>query len=173
MGFLSKLFGGKEEESTVQNTGEIVLVSPMSGEVISLEEVPDPVFSQKMMGDGIAVNPSEGKVVAPADAKVLNVFPTKHAIGLETAEGLELLIHVGLDTVNMKGEGFDVKVSEGDQVKKGDVLLTYSLELVREKAASIITPLIISNGDLVKQMEKHENVTAVAGETPVLTVKIK
>ncbi|WP_309090428.1 PTS glucose transporter subunit IIA [Domibacillus sp.] len=173
MGFLSKLFGGKEEGNTAQNTGEIILVSPMSGDVVSLEEVPDPVFSQKMMGDGIAVNPSEGKVVAPADAKVLNVFPTKHAIGLETAGGLELLIHVGLDTVNMKGEGFDVKVSEGDQVKKGDVLLTYSLELVREKAASTITPLIISNGDLVKQMEKHEHVKAVAGETPVMTIKIK
>ncbi|MEM1502558.1 PTS glucose transporter subunit IIA [Domibacillus sp. 8LH] len=173
MGFLSKLFGGKEEGNTAQNTGEIILVSPMSGDVISLEEVPDPVFSQKMMGDGIAVNPSEGKVVAPADAKVLNVFPTKHAIGLETAGGLELLIHVGLDTVNMKGEGFDVKVSEGDQVKKGDVLLTYSLELVREKAASTITPLIISNGDLVKQMAKHEHVKAVAGETPVMTIKIK
>jgi len=172
MGFLNKLFGGKEEE-VIQNIEEVVLVSPMSGDIVSLTEVPDPVFSQKMMGDGIAVNPSEGKVVAPIDAKVLNVFPTKHAIGLEAAGGLELLIHVGLDTVNMKGEGFDVKVSEGDQVKKGDVLLTYSLELVREKAASVMTPMIVSNGDMVKHMEKHENVTAVAGETTVLTIKLK
>lgn len=173
MGFLNKLFGGKEEEEAIQNIEEVVLVSPMSGDIVSLTEVPDPVFSQKMMGDGIAVNPAEGKVVAPIDAKVLNVFPTKHAIGLEAAGGLELLIHVGLDTVNMKGEGFDVKVSEGDQVKKGDVLLTYSLELVREKAASVMTPMIVSNGDIVKQMEKHENVTAVAGETTVLTIKLK
>jgi sugar PTS system EIIA component len=173
MGFFNKLFGGKEEGDSIQNIDEVVLASPMSGEIISLTEVPDPVFSQKMMGDGVAVHPSEGKVVAPVDAKVLNVFPTKHAIGLEAAGGLELLIHVGLDTVNMKGEGFDVKVSEGDQVKKGDVLLTYSLELVREKAASVMTPMIVTNGDVVKHMEKHENVTAAAGETTVLTIKLK
>ncbi|OLN21560.1 PTS glucose transporter subunit IIA [Domibacillus antri] len=163
-----KLFG-KEKKETVS---EVVLMSPMTGNVVSLEEVPDPVFSQKMMGDGVAFSPSEGKVVAPADAKVLNVFPTQHAIGLETAGGLEVLIHVGLDTVNMKGEGFDVHVAEGDQVKKGDLLLTYSLELVQEKAASTITPMIISNGDMVKQLDKHENVPAAAGETPVMTVKL-
>jgi sugar PTS system EIIA component len=173
MGFLNKLFGGKKESGSTQNVSEVVFVSPMTGDVVGLTDVPDPVFSQKMMGDGIAINPSEGKVVAPADAKVLNVFPTKHAIGLEAAGGLEILLHVGLDTVNMKGEGFDVHVSEGDHVKKGDVLLTYSLELVREKAASIITPMIISNGDIVGHMDKHENVPAVAGETPVLTVKLK
>lgn len=173
MGFLNKLFGGKDESGAAQSVSEVVLVSPMTGDVVALTEVPDPVFSQKMMGDGVAVNPTEGKVVAPADAKVLNVFPTKHAIGLEVAGGLEILIHVGLDTVNMKGEGFDVQVAEVDQVKKGDVLLTYSLELVREKAASIITPMIISNGDMVERMDKHENVPATAGETPVLTVKLK
>ncbi|WP_046176328.1 PTS sugar transporter subunit IIA [Domibacillus indicus] len=173
MGFLNKLFGNKEESGLSENVKEVVLASPLTGDVVGLEEVPDPVFSQKMMGDGVAVNPAEGKVVAPADAKILNIFPTKHAIGLETAGGLEILIHVGLDTVNMKGEGFDIKVSEGDQVKKGDVLLTYSLELVREKAASVLTPMIISNGDMVQSMEKNENISAAAGETTVLTVKLK
>ncbi|OMP66453.1 PTS sugar transporter subunit IIA [Domibacillus epiphyticus] len=163
-----KLFGKEKKEEV----SEVVLMSPMTGNVVDLGDVPDPVFSQKMMGDGVAISPSEGKVVAPADAKILNVFPTKHAIGLETAGGLEILIHVGLDTVNMKGEGFNAHVAEGDRVKKGDLLLTYNLELVQEKAASTITPMIISNGDIVKQLDKHENVQATAGETPVMTVKL-
>ncbi len=172
MGFLSKLFGGKEEKEAPKSVSEVVLVSPMTGNSVSLGDVPDPVFSQKMMGDGIAFSPSEGKVVAPADAKVLNVFPTKHAIGLEATGGLEILIHIGLDTVNMKGEGFNVHVAEGDQVKKGDLLVTYDLDLVSEKATSTITPMIISNGDIVKNMDKHENTATVAGETPVLTITL-
>jgi PTS system glucose-specific IIA component len=163
-----KLFGKDKKEEV----SEVVLMSPMTGNVVSLDEVPDPVFSQKMMGDGVAFSPSEGRVVAPVDAKIISVFPTKHAIGLEAAGGLELLIHVGLDTVNMKGEGFNVHVAEGDFVKKGDVLLTYSLELVEEKASSAMTPMIISNGEIVKQLDKHENVSAIAGETPVMTVKL-
>lgn len=105
------------------------------------------------------------------DLSNLPTFP--ELFEFKVAGVLEILIHVGLDTVNMKGEGFDVQVAEGDQVKKGDVLLTYSLELVREKAASIITPMIISNGNRVERMDKHENVSAVAGETSVLTIKLK
>nr|WP_309476913.1 glucose PTS transporter subunit IIA [Bacillus sp. ISL-34] len=122
-----------------------------------------------MMGDGIAFFPIEGKVVAPADAKVINVFPTKHAIALETAEGLEILIHIGLDTVNMKGEGFSVFAAEGDQVKSGDLLISYSLELVMVKASSIVTPMIITNGDILKQLQHHYSGESVAGKTTVLT----
>lgn len=164
---LKNLFGKKTKNS------EIKLVSPIEGEILKLEDVPDPVFSQKMMGDGIAFFPIEGKVVSPADAKVINVFPTKHAIALETAEGLGILIHIGLDTVNMKGEGFSVCVAEGDQVKAGDILVTYSLELVKEKASSTITPMIITNGDIVTHLEYHYSGQSVAGKTTVLVVTLK
>ncbi|MCP3764548.1 PTS glucose transporter subunit IIA [Domibacillus sp. A3M-37] len=160
---LKKLFGKKPKIL------EVKLVSPVEGTILKLEDVPDPVFSQKMMGDGIAFFPIEGKVVAPADAIVINVFPTKHAIALETAEGLEILIHIGLDTVNMKGEGFSVFVAEGDQVKAGDLLISYSLELVKEKASSIVTPMIITNGNILKELQHHYGGQSVAGKTTVLT----
>ncbi len=92
---------------------EIELISPMTGDIIPLEEVPDPVFSEKMMGDGIAIEPSEGKVLSPIDGKIATIFPTNHAIGLVNKEGLEILIHIGIDTVELKGEGFTRIAEEG------------------------------------------------------------
>ena len=125
MGFLSKLFGKKEEQ--VQ---ELVLNSYMKGKVVDITEVPDPVFAQKMMGDGFAIIPEEGKLVSPVAGEIIQVFPTKHAFGIKSGE-VELLIHVGLETVAMKGEGFDVAVSTGDRVEVGQTLLTYDLEFVK------------------------------------------
>jgi PTS system glucose-specific IIA component len=95
---------------------------------VKLEDVPDPVFSGKLMGDGIAFLPSEGVVVAPADAEVIQVFHAKHAFGLRTNLGVELLIHIGLETVNLKGEGFEPHVVEGQKVKAGDKLVTFDLD---------------------------------------------
>lgn len=164
---LKKLFEKKVKVS------EIKLVSPIEGETLPLKDVPDPVFSQKMMGDGIAFLPREGKVVAPADAKVIHIFTTRHAVALETAEGLEILIHIGLDTVNMQGEGFSVHVAEGAQVRTGDLLVTFDFELIKKKAASLITPMIITRGDIVQQLEHHYNSHSSAGETPVLTAILK
>ncbi|MFC3884326.1 glucose-specific PTS transporter subunit IIBC [Bacillus songklensis] len=121
------------------------LVSPIKGEIVPLSEVPDQVFSQKLMGDGFAIVPSEGTVVAPADGKVVNLFPTKHAIGIETTSGREILIHFGIDTVNLKGEGFDALVSQGDEVKKGQPILKVDLDFVKNHAPSVITPIIFTN----------------------------
>ena len=98
------------------------ILSPMTGEAVGLGEVPDPVFSQKIIGDGMAVIPSEGKLLSPVDGEIVSVADTKHAFGLRTAEGLELLIHMGLETVHLNGECFQVFVKPGDQVKAGDLL---------------------------------------------------
>jgi sugar PTS system EIIA component len=162
-----KLFGKKNKQT------EEVFVAPLNGKVIELEHVPDPTFSQKMMGDGIAIEPVEGKVVSPVKGEVVSIFPTKHAIGIKTELGVEILIHVGIDTVNMNGEGFEGHVKVGDKVNPGDLLLTFDLELVKEKAASTVTPVIITNGEIVETMEKNYEANALKGETRIMTVKVK
>jgi PTS system beta-glucosides-specific IIC component/PTS system sucrose-specific IIC component len=121
------------------------LLSPVKGEILELSEVPDPTFAQKILGDGIAFKPEIGEIVAPVDAEVVNLFDTKHALGLKTESGAEVLIHIGLDTVKMGGEGFEAFVEQGDNVKAGDKLIEVDLNLVEEKAESIITPMVITN----------------------------
>ncbi|WP_019241868.1 MULTISPECIES: PTS sugar transporter subunit IIA [Bacillus] len=150
-----------------------VLVAPATGKLIPLEEVPDPVFGQKMMGEGLAIDPSEGVIVAPIDAEVATIIGSKHAIGLKTKNNTEILIHVGLETVAMGGEGFEVFVKEGDQVKQGDKLITFNLDLIREKAKSTITPVIITNTDAQEKIEKTSEASLVKGETTLLTVTPK
>jgi sugar PTS system EIIA component len=159
-----KLFGNKETEFEV--------ASPLTGKKVALEEVPDPVFSQKMMGEGVAVDPGDGLVVSPVEGTVVQVFPTKHAVGLETKSGAELLIHIGLETVAMEGEGFEAFVAQGDKVSVGDKLISFDLDLVKEKAKSTITPIIVTNSD---SFEVHlgEDVDLEAGSTSLMKVKKK
>ncbi|WP_062352494.1 PTS sugar transporter subunit IIA [Bacillus kwashiorkori] len=153
---LKKLFGKKETSSN-----KVELTAPLTGTLLPLEQVPDPVFSEKMMGDGIAIEPTEGKVVSPVDGEILQVFPTKHAVGIKANNGAEILIHIGLETVGMGGEGFTAHVAEGSKVKQGDLLITVDLDLVKEKAKSTITPMIITNGDnLTIEKESHNKVQA-------------
>ncbi len=151
----------------------IALVAPLTGKVVAIENVPDQTFSEKMMGDGLAIEPTDGKVVAPVDGEVVVTFPTKHAVGLKTASGMELLIHVGLETVHMDGEGFDMHVKQGDKVKAGDLLLTFDLQLIKKKAASHITPVIITNGELVQSIRKTNDGTVIAGESTLLEITLK
>jgi glucose PTS system EIICBA or EIICB component len=117
----------------------------MEGEIISITEVPDAVFSEKMMGDGFAIKPIDGKVVSPVSGKIINVFPTKHAIGIMSEDSLEVLIHVGIDTVNLKGEGFNVKVSEGETIKAGQTLMEIDLDFISTHATSTTTPVVFTN----------------------------
>ncbi|MBM7692534.1 PTS system glucose-specific IIA component [Peribacillus deserti] len=164
-----KLFGKKEKNQIKEE----VLAAPATGKVVPLDQVPDPVFAEKMMGDGLAIDPSEGVIAAPADAEVLQVFPTKHAVGLKTATGAEILIHIGLETVSMNGEGFETHVSAGDKVKKGQKLVSFDLNLIREKAKSTITPIIVTNGDSFEELDKTSETQAVLGETNLITLKVK
>lgn len=160
---LSKLFGKKNNKVTI--------FSPVDGEIVPLSEVPDPVFSEKMMGDGVAIKPSNGTVVSPIEGKVVQVFPTKHAVGLETKSGVEILIHIGLETVGMNGEGFEAHVDAGDAVKPGDKLITFDQGLVNEKAKSDVIPVIITNTDQMKAIDKVEKQSVRAGQDEVLVIE--
>ncbi|MGG3842796.1 PTS sugar transporter subunit IIA [Anoxybacillus kestanbolensis] len=152
---------------------EEVIVSPLTGNVRSLENVPDPVFAQKMMGDGLAIEPTDGIVVSPIHGEVVQVFPTKHAVGLRSDQGLEILIHVGIDTVHMQGEGFEAYVKVGDRVKAGDLLLSFDLTLVQQKAKSSLTPVVITNGEVVNECHREHIEQAERGSTVLMRVKLK
>ena len=132
-----------EVQGNIINT--IVLDSPLTGKAEDLSQAPDEAFASKMMGDGAVVTPTDGTVVAPADGFISFVFPSKHAVGLTTNDGLELLIHIGIDTVKLDGKGFETFVKDGDKVKKGDKLLSFDLNFVKENAPSITSPCICTS----------------------------
>lgn len=132
---------------------EDLFISPIKGEIKPITEVPDAVFSGRMMGDGFAIVPAEGTVVSPVDGKIVNMFPTKHAIGILSDSGREILIHVGIDTVNLKGQGFEALIAENDRVEAGQPLLKVDLDYIGENATSIITPIVFTNlqqGEAIK-----------------------
>lgn len=146
-------------------------VSPLEGKILPITEVPDQVFSGKMMGDGFAVEPINGTVVSPVNGKIINVFPTKHAIGIESDGGREILIHFGIDTVKLKGEGFESFVNEGDIIEQGQELMKVNLEFVKENTPSVITPIVFTNlaeGESI-HLEKTGNVSK--GEEDIITIK--
>jgi glucose-specific phosphotransferase system IIA component len=147
------------------------VVCPLSGEVQEISRVPDPVFAQKMLGDGFAVVPSGGKVVAPVGGEVVNLFPTKHAVGIRTPDGLEILVHVGIDTVKLGGEGFRALVEQGARVEAGQTLLEVDLAAIADKVPSMVTPVVFTNlGERTWKLTKQGAVTA--GD-PVATVTQK
>lgn len=136
-----------EIESGQTEEKETVLYSPMKGEVLPITESEDPAFASKAMGDGIAVNPSEGSVYAPCDGTVTMIFPTKHAVAIQAETGNSFLIHAGIDTVKMEGEGFETFVEAGTKVKQGDKILTFDMDLVKEKGYSTQTMMMLAEGD--------------------------
>lgn len=150
-----------EDKSATSELSHIVH-APLTGEVTPLSEVPDQVFSEKMMGDGIAIKPSQGEVRAAFNGKIQMIFPTKHAIGLVSDSGLELLIHIGLDTVKLNGEGFTLHVEEGQEVKQGDLLINFDLDYIRNHAKSDITPIIVTQGNITNldfKQGEHGNIS--------------
>ncbi|QUH20123.1 PTS sugar transporter subunit IIA [Alkaliphilus sp. B6464] len=132
----------------------LVVGAPLTGRLINIEEVPDEVFAGKMVGDGMAIEPVEGKVVSPVDGEVIQVFPTKHAIGIKSTNGVEILIHIGLETVSLDGKGFETHINVGDEVKKGQLILTFDLEYIKSNAKSTISPIVITNMDDLEKLEK-------------------
>ncbi len=141
--------------STKEETNQFTLCSPMSGKFVSLEEIPDATFSQGFMGPGLGIDPSKGIVIAPFDGVVASLFHTHHAIGLESTplpdgKKIELLIHIGIDTVKMQGRGFQALVQQGDVVKQGQELIRFDLALVKKEAQSSISPVVITNMDQFK-----------------------
>ena len=125
-------------------------VSPMTGTLLPIEQCPDPVFAGKMMGDGFAVELTGTEVTAPMSGTIVTAFPTGHAFGLTTDDGKEILIHIGMDTVALKGQGFDVQVSQGDTVSQGDVLVKVDTDYLKAQGKSVISPVIFTSGEKVE-----------------------
>lgn len=126
------------------------LAATQDGDCIALDMVPDAAFADKLLGDGIAIIPRDNVVRSPADGEIAQVFDTHHAYSLKTDDGLEILVHIGINTVELKGEGFVPKVREGQRVKKGDVLCETDIELIRKRGYEIYTPMVITNMTEVK-----------------------
>ena len=125
----------------------LMVASPIKGKTVELSQGSDPTFGECMLGKGVAILPAEGKVYAPADGEISMMFETHHAVSMVTTEGIELLIHIGLETVALKGDGFEAHVQSGDQVKKGDLLLSMDLENIKAAGYDIISPIVVCNTD--------------------------
>lgn len=156
-------------QSTAQGKDE-TLASCLTGTVVPLEQVDDEAFASRALGDGIAIEPTEGTLVAPADGEITTLFETGHAIGMTTADGAELLMHIGINTVKMRGQGFTYAVTEGQQVKKGDTLITFDRDAIRAAGYPLTTPLIICNTDEYQLIETQKTGTIKAGE-PLLNLR--
>ena len=160
------------QQNTVHYKGVTEEVySVADGQVVALEQVEDPVFAQKMMGDGFAVEPANGNIVSPVTGTVSSIFPTKHALGLVTDSGLEVLVHIGLDTVSLEGKPFTVHVSEGQKVAAGDLLVTADLDAIREAGRQTSTVVVFTNGDILKSV-KLEQTGSLAAKTAVAKVEL-
>lgn len=135
-----------------------------TGKVLSLTDVPDQVFSTKMMGDGFAIELTDGNVYAPVSGDVTLVFPTGHAFGITDANGVELLIHLGIDTVELNGKGFKSVVKQGDKVSQGDLLTTIDLDYIKEQGKSVVSPFILTSGQSITLLKEGEQVTPESEE---------
>ncbi|EQC00839.1 PTS system glucose-specific transporter subunit IIA [Photorhabdus temperata subsp. temperata M1021] len=153
-----------------KNSGTIEIIAPLSGEIVNIEDVPDVVFAEKIVGDGIAIKPTGSKIVAPVDGTIGKIFETNHAFSIESDSGIELFVHFGIDTVELKGEGFKRIAEEGQRVQKGDLVLEFDLQFLEERAKSILTPVVISNMDEIKELSKL-NGSVTVGETPIMRIK--
>ena len=160
------------QQNTVHYKGVTEEVySVADGQVVALEQVKDPVFAQKMMGDGFAVEPANGNIVSPVSGTVSSIFPTKHALGLVTEAGLEVLVHIGLDTVSLEGKPFTVHVAEGQKVAAGDLLVTADLDAIRAAGRETTTVVVFTNGDAIKSV-KLEKTGSLAAKTAVAKVEL-
>lgn len=148
------------------------IYAPVSGKTVPIDSVPDPVFAEKTIGDGISIEPSSYDLCAPCDGKITNIHSSHHALTLLTAEGIEVLMHIGLDTVLLRGEGFDVKVKSGQAVKKGDSLIVFDKEIITKNGKSLMTEIVITNMDMTNGMTAETGKEVTAGKDVVLTVSV-
>lgn len=163
-------FNKKKKEEAVASLYE-ELVAVADGKVLPISEVPDPVFAEKMMGEGFAIDPTSDVIVSPISGTLVQVADTLHAYGIQSDSGVEVLVHVGLDTVNLQGKGFEAKVKIGDAVKKGNPLVKIDREYLIANAPSIVIPVIVTNGNMeAYNYDFKGSGNAVAGETVAMVV---
>ena len=149
-----ELFKKRTKKKGVKEAIDFAIYSPLTGAAVPLNEVNDPVFAQEMMGKGAAVIPTIGRVVAPCNGEVINVFRTLHAITIKADNGAEIIIHVGLETVALAGQYYESHVKDGARIKKGDLLLTFDLEKIKGAGYDVITPVIVTNPAEYQRVEK-------------------
>lgn len=166
MGLLGNLFGKKEEAKVV------TIYAPLNGKVIDLSEIPDPAFAEKMVGDGCGMEPAEGILCSPVNGEVANIFDTKHAVSFDSEDGLEMIVHFGIDTVKLKGEGFKTLRGEGS-TKVGDKIVEYDLAYITANAPSTKTPVIINNMEEVEKIEVIALGKDVKAGDPIMKVTLK
>jgi phosphocarrier protein FPr len=153
-------------------SGRIQLVAPLSGHLLPIETVPDPVFAQKMVGDGVSLDPVSQSLVSPCDGTVTQIHSAGHAVTITTMEGVEVLMHIGLDTVMLKGQGFTPRVKTGETVARGDVLIDFDADFVATHARSLLTQIVVTNMGLVRDLQTHAG-DVVAGQDPILDIALE
>lgn len=151
---------------------DLKLVAPATGQALDLSKVPDPVFAQKMAGDGVAIDITGDTIVAPADGTLSLVFKTKHAFAMTLDNGIELLVHIGIDTVSLNGEGFEQLASEGAVIKAGTPIIKINRDFILEKGFSLITPVLITNPDVVSDLIISTDKNVTAGEDEIIVCKL-
>lgn len=160
MGLFGKLF----------QSGKFEIGSPVKGTIVPISNVSDPTFGEEMVGKGIAIEPSDGRFCAPCDGTLIALFPTGHAFCINTTDGAELLVHIGIDTVKLKGEHYKLIAKQGIEVKKGDPIVEVDLDAVRAAGYQVITPMVISNHSKFSRIEKMTGVVEV-GDTAIVVSK--
>lgn len=149
----------------------IEIGSPVKGKAVPISQVSDPTFGEEILGKGVAIQPEEGKIYAPADGTIEMLFDTKHAVSMTTTEGVELLVHIGLDTVALKGEHFTAHKGNGDAVKKGDLLISVDLEAVKAAGYDVITPMVVCNTSDYQTVEAVTDTEVNPGDTVLILKK--
>ncbi|MCL1045971.1 PTS glucose transporter subunit IIA [Shewanella electrodiphila] len=169
MGFLSRIRRLISGQPAL--TGGIEIYAPVSGDLVEIEQVPDVVFAEKIVGDGLAINPTGKLVLAPIDGTIGKIFETNHAFSIESHQGLELFVHFGVGTVELRGNGFKRLAEEGQQVKVGDPILQFDLDYLTDQVESLLTPVVLANMEDVQYLVKAQG-QVTAGKDVIFTVEL-
>ncbi|MGI3002541.1 PTS glucose transporter subunit IIA [Shewanella algae] len=169
MGFLSRIRRMVSGQPSIE--GGIQVYAPISGDIVAIEKVPDVVFAEKIVGDGIAIEPKGQFMLAPIDGTIGKIFETNHAFSIESPQGLELFVHFGVGTIELRGKGFKRLAQEGQDVKAGEPILEFDLEFLKDQVNSLLTPVVLANMEDVKYLEKRQG-SVSAGKDVIFTVKI-
>ncbi|MBB3114419.1 PTS system D-glucosamine-specific IIC component [Paenibacillus phyllosphaerae] len=172
-GTYSELIREEMDKAIRRDLLRVLFSSPMQGKMIALSDVPDPIFAGKLVGDGVAFIPDRGELVSPVHGKVIHIYPSMHAIGIRTPEGLDVLLHIGIDTSSLKGKGFSAVAKEGDVVHPGQLLIKFDLAFVREHSKSLATPMVITNADRVRSWSFAPYKGVKRGQASVMSVVLK
>jgi len=169
MGFLSRIRRMVSGQPTIE--GGIKVYAPISGDIVAIEKVPDVVFAEKIVGDGIAIEPKGQFMLAPIDGTIGKIFETNHAFSIESPQGLELFVHFGVGTIELRGKGFKRLAQEGQDVKAGEPILEFDLDFLKDQVNSLLTPVVLANMEDVKYLEKRQG-SVNAGKDVIFTVQV-